>query len=79
MPPFQPLWETPGGEKVQVCRVSDRDPEVLRYLATLGIFPDVEINVLRKDPFNGPIHVEIDDSEHSLSEELASQIFVVSK
>ncbi len=79
VPPLQPLWETPGGEKVKVCRVSDRDPEVLRYLATIGIFPDVEINVLKKSPFNGPIHVKINDSEHSLSEELANQIFVVSK
>jgi len=79
VPPFQSLWETPGGKKVQVCRVSDRDPEVLRYLATIGILPDVEINVLKKGPFNGPIQVEINDSEHSLSEELATQIFVVSK
>ncbi len=79
VPPFQSLWEIPGGEKVQVYRVSDRDPEVLRYLATIGILPDVEINVLKKSPFNGPIHVEINDSEHSLSEELANQIFVVSK
>ncbi len=79
VPPFQSLWETPGGEKVQVYRVSDQNPEVLRYLATIGILPDVEINVLKKGPFNGPIHVEVNDSEHSLSKELASQIFVVSK
>ncbi len=79
VPPFQSLWETPGGEKVKVCRVSDRDPKVLRYLASIGILPDVEINVLKKGPFNGPIHVQINDREHSLSEELANQIFVVSK
>ena len=79
MPPSQSLWETPSGKKVQVYRVSDRDPEVLRYLATIGILPDVEIKVLKKGPFNGPIHVEINDIEHSLSEELATQIFVVSK
>ena len=79
VPPSQSLWEIPGGKKVQVYRVRDRDPKVLRYLATIGILPDVEINVLKKGPFNGPIHVQIDDSEHSLSEELATQIFVVSK
>jgi len=79
VPPFQSLWETPAGEKVKVCRVSDRDPEVLRYLATIGILPEVEINVLKKGPFNGPILVKINDSEHSLGEELANQIFVVSQ
>ena len=78
-PPSRSLWETPSGKKVQVYRVSDRDPEVLRYLANIGILPEVEINVLKKGPFNGPIHVQIEDSEHSLSEELATQIFVVSK
>ena len=78
-PPSRSLWEIPGGKKVQVYRVSDRDPEVLRYLANIGILPEVEINVLKKGPFNGPIHVQIEDSEHSLSEELATQIFVVSK
>ncbi len=76
---LQSLWETPGGEEVKICRVSDRNPEVLRYLGTIGIFPDVEIKVLKKGPFNGPIHVKVNESEHSLSEELANQIFVISK
>ena len=79
VPQLRSLWETPGGKEVKVCRVSDRDPEVLRYLGTIGIFPDVELKVLKKGPFNGPLHVEVDDSEHSLSEELANQIFVLPK
>lgn len=70
------LWEMSGGESVRVQRVSDRHPEVLRYLASIGIFPEVAISVVKKAPFNGPIHVEIGEVEHSLSEELARQIFV---
>ncbi|MCZ6877112.1 MAG: metal-dependent transcriptional regulator [Acidobacteria bacterium] len=76
--PFRSLWDTSGGEEVKVCRVSDRDPEVLRYLAEIGIFPDVEISVLKKSPFHGPIHIEVKKIEHTLSEELASQVFIVS-
>jgi len=76
--PFRTLWDTSGGEEVKVSRVSDRDPEVLRYLAEIGIFPDVEISVLKKGPFHGPIHIEVNKSEHTLSEELASQVFVIS-
>lgn len=71
------LWETSGEENVRIQRVSDRDPEALRYLASIGIFPEVEVRVLRKAPFNGPIEVAINETEHSLSEELARQIFVV--
>ena len=58
-------------------RVSDSNPEVLRYLAEIGVFPEVEISVLKKAPFNGPIHIEVNNNEHSLSEELARQIFVI--
>ncbi len=71
------LWDTSVGQKVCVLRVSDRDPEVLRYLATIGIYPQVHLNVLEKAPFNGPIHVEVEEQAHGLSEELARQIFVV--
>ncbi len=76
--PFRSLWDTSGGEEVKVSRVSDRDPEVLRYLAEIGIFPDVEIKVLKKSPFHGPIHIEVNKSEHTLSEELANQVFIIS-
>jgi len=71
------LWNTDAGQTVCVLRVSDHNPEVLRYLATIGIYPQVRLNVLEKAPFNGPVHVEVQEQGHSLSEELARQIFVV--
>lgn len=74
---FHSLWEISGVENVKVRRVSDSDPKALRYLAEIGIYPEVEINVLKKSPFNGPIHIKVDSNEHSLSEQLARQIFVV--
>lgn len=72
------LWEVSTGSQVRVCLVSDRDPEVLRYLASIGIYPRVKLSVVRRAPFNGPVHVQVNQSEHSLSEELARQIYVVS-
>ena len=71
------LWEMSGGENVTVQRVSDQDPAALRHLASIGIFPEVTLNVLEKAPFNGPINIKIAELEHSISEELARQIFVV--
>ena len=70
------LWDIEDGVNVKVQRVSDRYPEVLRYLASMGIFPDITISVIKKSPFSGPIHVKIDGEEHSLSKKLANQIFV---
>lgn len=70
------LWATDTGGTVRVSLVSDRDPEALRYLASIGILPQVKIVVVKKAPFNGPIHVQVNETEHSLSEELARQIYV---
>lgn len=71
------LWETQVGQKVKVCRVSDRNPEVLRYLASIGIYPEVTLKLLEKGPFGGPVHVRVGSSEYTLSEELARQIYVL--
>jgi DtxR family Mn-dependent transcriptional regulator len=70
------LWEAPEGDTFVIQRVSDRDSEVLRYLAAQGILPQLSLRTLGKAPFNGPLRIEIDGKEHILSEELARQIYV---
>ncbi len=70
------LWDVNPGLKVRIERVSDRDSEVLRYLADVGVYPDVVVDVLEKAPFNGPVHIELEGKQHGLSEQLARQIFV---
>lgn len=70
------LWDMVAGQETRVRRVSDKDPNVLRHLASIGIFPDVKLDLVRRDPFNGPVYVRVNGVEHGLSEELARQIFV---
>ena len=70
------LWEVQELTDVIVAWVDDRDASVLRYLDSLGIHPEVEIHVLEKAPFNGPLLIELGTGKHSLSEELARQILV---
>jgi DtxR family transcriptional regulator, Mn-dependent transcriptional regulator len=70
------LWEAVEGQRVSIEQVDDRSSDVLRYLAGIGILPEVRLVVLRRVPFNGPIHVSVDDREHWLGEELARQILV---
>jgi len=75
--PLSSIWETPAGEgEVKVIRVSDRNPEVLRYLAAIGIYPRVKVRVTKRAPFNGPVSVGVGDRVHDLGEELALQIYV---
>ena len=70
------LWEVQELSDVIVARVDDRDASVLRYLDSLGIHPEVEIHVMEKAPFNGPVLIKLGSAKHSLSEELARQILV---
>lgn len=66
----------PPGEAGVVCRVSDRSAERLRYLADLGLRPDVTFTVLERAPFHGPIRLRLGKKEISVGTELARQIFV---
>jgi DtxR family transcriptional regulator, Mn-dependent transcriptional regulator len=65
-----------AGQRVRVQRVSDRDPEALRYLARLGVRPGAELTVTEHAPFGGPIWVEVGGHRHALGRELAGIVFV---
>jgi DtxR family transcriptional regulator, Mn-dependent transcriptional regulator len=70
------LSQAEAGDRVVVRMVSDRDPEKLRYLGKIGLFPNIEIDVLEKAPFNGPVHIRINEVSHHLGRELADVILV---
>ncbi len=60
----------PGDQGVFV-RVSDSDPEMLRYLADRGISPGDRFAVRERQPFGGPLFVIFGDDEHAIGGELA--------
>jgi DtxR family Mn-dependent transcriptional regulator len=71
-----PLTAVASGQRVRVGQVSDRDPEMLRYLGKIGIYPDVELNVVEKAPFGGPLTVKIGKQQHHLGEGLTDNILI---
>jgi DtxR family Mn-dependent transcriptional regulator len=64
----------------RVVSVSDRDPEMLRYLGTHGIKPGAKLRLVERLPFQGSYRVLIGSTKESvlLSESLAGAIFVAS-
>jgi DtxR family transcriptional regulator, Mn-dependent transcriptional regulator len=52
-------------------RISDSDPDMLRFLAQRGIAPGDELEVVEKQPFEGPLFVRFGDQIHVLGGELA--------
>jgi DtxR family Mn-dependent transcriptional regulator len=53
------------------ARVSDSDPEMLRFLAERGIAPGNEFEVVDKQPFDGPLFVRFGERVHVLGGALA--------
>jgi DtxR family Mn-dependent transcriptional regulator len=71
--PTRSLESLQAGERGVFVRVSDADPEMLRYLAGLGISPGDAFEVLEHQPFGGPLLVSFGTSgaEHALGGQLA--------
>ncbi len=61
------------GVIVEVC---DRNPELLRYLGNMALYPKTNIMVLKIEPFEGPLTLDVDGTTHTLGRKVAQQIFV---
>lgn len=61
--PYPSLAEIETGARAVLRRVSDEDPEALRYLAGMGLRPGTEIEVLERAPFEGPLRIRIGGSD----------------
>jgi DtxR family Mn-dependent transcriptional regulator len=70
------LAQLAAGDVATFSRVSDSDPEMLRYLAERGIRPGARLRVTDVQPFGGPIFVEVEGRVHALGGELAEKMRV---
>jgi DtxR family Mn-dependent transcriptional regulator len=59
------------GDRARLARVSDSDPEMLRFLAERGIVPGSDLEIVDKHPFGGPLFVQVGETVHPLGGELA--------
>ncbi len=64
------------GDRAWLARVSDSDPDMLRFLAERGIAPGVELEVIDKHPFGGPLFVQVGGAVHVLGGRLAQAMRV---
>ncbi len=71
-----PLSELEPGEHGVFERVSDSDASMLRYLAEREIQPGDRLLVQSREPFGGPLMVEIAGRTHPLGAQLAESIRV---
>jgi DtxR family Mn-dependent transcriptional regulator len=71
------IAELKPGEQARVVRVSDAEPQMLRYLTEQGIGIGAELELIERQPFDGPCLVRLrDTSERNLGIRLAQAIHV---
>ena len=68
------------GQAALILRINDQDPEKLRYLGQLGLYPETRVELVRRAPFGGPLHIRVGEKsgqvEHMVGPELAEHIIV---
>src|SRR5690349_14249241 len=70
------LAELVPEQEATVRRVPDGDPELLRYLARLGIKPAARVRMVGKEPFQGPVTVDVEGVRRSLGIGVAEMVRV---
>lgn len=66
-----PLAELEPGARAMFVRVSDANPDMLRYLTDQGIAIGDELTLIEHQPFDGPSTIQIGDCSHTLGLNLA--------
>ena len=83
MPPAHRLSELDEGHTGKITRISDENPELLRYLSAEEIDLDANVEVVGRKPFGGPLVVRIGSGdvrrEFDLAEEITSSLWVYSE
>ena len=76
-PAGRALSELVPGERGRVARVEDEDADQLRYLASLGIRPGVEFELVDRAPFGGPLTISVGGAARQVGPALAAHVVVV--
>lgn len=71
-----PLADLALEREATVVRVSDRDPEQLRYLAELGLIPGARVRIIERLPFDELIRIEVRSQIHVIGQQLARAVWV---
>jgi DtxR family Mn-dependent transcriptional regulator len=67
-----PLTAMTAGDRCVLSRVSESDPERLRYLGSLGLRPGLKFDVVDVAPFDGPVTIETTFGRRVIGHALAS-------
>jgi DtxR family Mn-dependent transcriptional regulator len=74
LPDARLMGELDAGHTGRITRISDENPDLLRYLAAEEIDLDAEVEVMGRKPFGGALMVRISNSGRTRDYDLADEI-----
>jgi DtxR family transcriptional regulator, Mn-dependent transcriptional regulator len=74
--PVPALAELEPGQTATFVRISDSDPGMLRFLGERGIVPGTTLELVERQPFDGPLFVRVGGDVHVLGSTLARAMHV---
>lgn len=77
LPATPELYDLAPGDIAEVAVSGSTDAEIVSFLETLGVRPGVEVLVVEKHPFDGPLVIEVEGKTRTLGERVARQVYVI--
>ncbi len=74
--PTRALSACAAQTRASITRIGSETPAALQHLATLGLLPNVEIEVENVAPFGGPVMVRVGRAHYALGRNLAARIWI---
>lgn len=75
---LQALSTVDDNRSYEVKRVRNQSPELLRYLDDYGLTPGTMVSIKKREPFDGPLELDVDGKKITLGYKIASDILVSS-
>ena len=76
LPATATLYALEPGQVAEVALSGSTDPDLVAFLGTLGLVPGVEVVVVERHPFDGPLVITVNGQDRTLGEKVALQIYV---
>ncbi len=70
-----PLTTLHKNNQAKIIKITDEDPKLLNYFATLGLMPKIIISIEEKTP-SGTIIIKVGNSSYALGKNIAESIWV---
>jgi len=71
-----PLSEWPLDTPGVVTRLLNQAPDLLRYLSEKGLTIGAEVEVMQRDPFEGPVTLRVSGEEQAISPHVAQYVLL---